>query len=120
MRMWMVDPRGMCDRHLLGEHVEIHMLVGCLRKRKNIRGYIEKGLVEVRSIRPRHDALVREMRRRHMNHASPLPRRMPFAEKGGPFGRVDREASLTELRRRCRRCRQMQNGQAGEKHPQEG
>jgi len=116
----MVDPRGMCDRHLLGEHVEIHMLVGCLRKRKNIRGYIEKGLVEVRSIRPRHDALVREMRRRHMNHASPLPRRMPFAEKGGPFGRVDREASLTELRRRCRRCRQMQNGQAGEKHPQEG
>ena len=109
----MVDPRGMCDRHLLGEHVEIHMLVGCLRKKRNIGGYIEKGLVEVRSIRTRHAALVREMRRRHMNHASPLPGRMPFAEKGAGFGRVDRKASLKELRRRCPRCRQMRNGPFG-------
>jgi len=110
MRMWMVDPSIMCDRHLLGEHVEIHMLVGCLRKKKNIRGYVEKGLVEIRSLRTRHDGLVREMRRRHMNHASSLPRTIPRPEKGVGFGRVDRRASLKELRRRCPSCRQVQNG----------
>jgi hypothetical protein len=32
--MWMVDPRLVCSKHLLGEHVELHMFVGCLLKRK--------------------------------------------------------------------------------------
>ena len=30
MRMWMVNPGFMCNKHLLGEHVECHMLVGHL------------------------------------------------------------------------------------------
>jgi hypothetical protein len=30
MRMWMVPPKVMCRKHLLGEHVEIHMLAGSL------------------------------------------------------------------------------------------
>jgi len=104
----MVDTRWMCDRHLLGEHVEIHMLVGCLRKGRTIRGYVEKGLVELRSIRKRHDALVREMRRRHMNHASPLPKVIPTPDDLPRGARVDREASLKELTRRCPRCRKRQ------------
>ncbi|MEZ0346180.1 MAG: pyrimidine dimer DNA glycosylase/endonuclease V, partial [Infirmifilum sp.] len=29
----MVPPSIMCDRHLLGEHVELHMLVGALRRK---------------------------------------------------------------------------------------
>lgn len=36
-RMWMVDPSLMCQTHRLGEHKEIHDLVGFIRG-----GHIEK------------------------------------------------------------------------------
>lgn len=36
MRMWMLPTAGMCRKHLLGEHVELHMLLGSLRRGKNI------------------------------------------------------------------------------------
>ena len=32
MRMWMVDPQIMCRQHLLGEHTEMHMFVGTLKR----------------------------------------------------------------------------------------
>lgn len=32
MRMWLVPPSHMCRKHLLGEHVELHMLLGTLKK----------------------------------------------------------------------------------------
>ena len=40
MRMWMVDPKKMCRKHLLGEHVEIHMMVGTLLKGRSIDGFL--------------------------------------------------------------------------------
>lgn len=43
MRQWLVDPRCLCDKHLLGEHVEHHMFIGTLRKNKSIQGYLDKG-----------------------------------------------------------------------------
>src|SRR5262245_23421826 len=68
MRMWMVDPRKLCDKHLLGEHVELHMLVGSLRKKKTLTGFLEGGLVELHSIRSRHQELIAEMTRRGFRH----------------------------------------------------
>jgi len=32
--MWMTPPAGMCRKHLLGEHVELHMLLGQLAARQ--------------------------------------------------------------------------------------
>ena len=32
MRMWNVDPKLMCNKHLLGEHVEMHMFFGTIQK----------------------------------------------------------------------------------------
>ncbi len=98
--MWKVDPKRMCDRHLLGEHNEIHMFIGCLLSGKSIAGYISKGLVEVHSLRTRHDELVREMQRRGFRHFSPLPDFEEFSA-----GLVDVRANEEELRRRCSRCR---------------
>jgi hypothetical protein len=43
MRMWMVWPELMCRKHLLGEHVEIHMLLGALNKGHRVQGFINKG-----------------------------------------------------------------------------
>ena len=99
----MVDPRLMCRKHLLGEHVEIHMLAGSLRRGTRLQGFFEKKLIEVRSMLRRHDQLVHEMHRRGYRHASPL---VHVAKKRG--GRVDRRANLVELARRCAECRNLQ------------
>ena len=45
MRMWMVDPKIMCRKHLLGEHVEHHMFVGTINKRISIVGYLRDNLL---------------------------------------------------------------------------
>lgn len=100
MRMWMVDPRKMCDQHLLGEHVELHMLVGSLRRKKTLTGFLEGGLVELHSIRTRHAELVIEMKSRGFRHASPLP-----VFRARTAGKVDPKQNLKELARRCEACR---------------
>lgn len=100
MRMWGVDPALLCDKHLLGEHVEMHMLVGALNKGISTRGYQDTGLVVLSRIRARHNALAREMLRRGMKHRSPLP---PFPRTRG--GWLDADANLRELKRRCKDCR---------------
>ena len=43
MRMWMLPPAGMCRKHLLGEHVELHMLLGSLRRGKIFRAFYLAG-----------------------------------------------------------------------------
>jgi hypothetical protein len=103
MRMWKVNPELMCNQHLLGEHVEMHMFVGTLNKRKSILGYLEKGLVEVHNIRKRHDELASEMKRRKFRHNSPLPK---FKYK--KTGKVDSKANIQELKKRCKKCRNIQ------------
>lgn len=103
MRMWNVDPKLMCNKHLLGEHVEMHMFVGTIQKGISMQGYLDGGLVETQHIRQRHDELVAEMERRGMNHKSPLPTYM--CETAGHVGI---EANLVEMARRCPACRALQ------------
>lgn len=100
MRMWGVNPALLCDKHLLGEHVEMHMLAGTLQKGISTRGYTETGLVILSRIRSRHNALAREMKHRGMRHRSPLPQ---FPKRRG--GWLDQAANLRELKRRCPNCR---------------
>lgn len=101
VRMWMIDPRAMCLQHLLGEHVEIHMVAGSLSKGRSIDGFIRAGLVETHSLKSRHDAIVAELNRRgHNGHKTPL------SYKGTKRrGRINRSESLRELMRRCPDCR---------------
>jgi len=102
MRMWNVPPEILCNQHLLGEHVEMHMFAGSINKGISIKGYIKKGLVEPGKIEERHAELVIEMERRGMNHQSPLPR---IKKNGYGKGHVDITQSLNTLMRRCARCR---------------
>lgn len=98
MRMWMINPMYMCRKHLLGEHVECHMLQAWVDKRKaTLDGFRE--IVEVHNIVQRHDALVREMLNRGYNHKSPIT-----PSKSYKFGRVDRTRSLLDLVNRCEEC----------------
>jgi len=101
MRMWMVNPVFLCNKHLLGEHGEIH------KHRHNfIRGHsIEgrRGQIEPISMAFRHDVLTSEMSRRRMNHQSPYSQ--PDLSMYDLTGfTVDKEASLAELVSRCQHC----------------
>ena len=101
MRMWMVNPEILCRKHLLGEHVELHMLVGCIIKGKSIQGYLDTGLVETGSIYRRHNELTKEIKRRGYNHKSPLE----ITEKVYPArGKVNVTKSLEDLSQRCKEC----------------
>lgn len=106
MRMWMVDPKIMCRKHLLGEHVEHHMFVGTINKKISITGYLRDNLLEPLSLLTRHAELVREMEARGYNHRSEL---LSVDLSGMTFEqfhtKIDREKSLAELIRRCPECR---------------
>jgi hypothetical protein len=100
MRMWNIKPEKMCNKHLLGEHVEMHMFVGTLNKNKSIQGYLNNGLVEVHNIRKRHNILANEMKKRKMNHGSELP-----SYKKQILGKVNIRENEKDLFNRCKNCR---------------
>jgi len=98
--MWLVNPKKLCRQHLLGEHKELHQLVGSLRKGKSIQGHLDKGQVEVHKIHERHKELVKEMQARGYKHLSPIK---PF--KSFKAGNIDIKANELELARRCKNCK---------------
>ena len=99
MRMWNVNPKILCNSHMLGEHVEMHFFLGWIKKGKSIKGFIEKGLVEVHNIKKRHDELAEEMIKRGMNHKSPME-----DYNFETAGYVNIQENLKELKKRCNKC----------------
>lgn len=98
MRMWKVEPYLLCRKHLLGEHVECHMILGSYLKGKSLRGYVR--LIELHNVISRHNLLAEEMKHRGYNHKSPmLDRHLPS------FGTIHYMEGLNELKKRCRECR---------------
>lgn len=103
----MVDPEWMCRKHLLGEHVEIHMFVGAINKGKSMTGYINNDLLEPMSLQPRHECIVKEMLHRGYRHNSPFP--LPFLYVGMFTNeqlthKIDAEKSKQDLLGRCPEC----------------
>jgi hypothetical protein len=101
MRMWMVKPKQMCRKHLLGEHVETHMLLGSIKRGKNLKCFIDGGLVELHNVKTRHDALAKEILVRGYNHKSVMDVEniiLPVA------GKVDINKSVNDLCNRCKYC----------------
>ena len=106
MRMWMLPPIGMCRKHLLGEHVELHMLLGSLRRGKNIEGFLSGGMVDPQLIFARHEELVAEMHRRGFNHTSPIDGCECASLAARYTGRsaINIADNAAELQRRCPDC----------------
>ena len=100
MRMWNVKPEVMCRKHLLGEHVEMHMFLSALTSGKKLDGYIRSGFVEIHNIKRRHNELAQEMVRRGYRHNSPMED-IPFLAMSGS---VESKRSYEELRFRCAEC----------------
>jgi hypothetical protein len=77
VRIWDLDPRVLCDRHLLGEHRELHAIWSILTTGKT--GYANhpetrRWRGRLAALYARHDEQVAEMDRRGFRHASPLDR----------------------------------------------
>lgn len=105
MRQWHVNPKIMCNRHLLGEHCEHHMMVGAIKKKKKFNGYIEKNCVEPQSLQQRHDELALEMLARGFNHKTPLPEHdISYLSPEIATYKINKEQSLNDLITRCPIC----------------
>ncbi len=78
MRVWDIDPKYLCDRHLLGEHNEIHAIWSVITK--NLKGYsshpeTKRWRGSLKALYLRHEATALEMEKRGFNHKSPLDKR---------------------------------------------
>lgn len=111
MRMWMIDPRKLCRKHLLGEHGEIHKHRHIFEKQWRIDGRIFPVVqIEPVSMKERHDLLAEEMLRRGYNHQSPYgqPDISYLGEKG--MVKVDVNNSIQVLISRCPDCAERMSG----------
>lgn len=111
MRMWMVPTVLLCDKHLLGEHGEMHKFIPTFRREYKVhRRFTPIVQIQFKGYRQRHDALASEMLVRGMRHESPLPELPDFKRIYPSYYdlEVDIEYSLADLRARCQDCRMMQ------------
>lgn len=101
MRMWMVDPKLLCKKHLCGEHFELHKFRHNFLNGHSIAG--RKGQIEPASMAKRHEALAAEMLRRGYKHESPYEQ--PNLSRYDLDGfTVDVNVSIADLRERCPEC----------------
>jgi len=108
----MVDPKFMCDKHLFGEHVEHHMFIGTLIRKKSIVGYIKNDLLEPLSLKERHDVLADEILKRGYNHYTPLEFEnsiFDYLQEDQINHKINRDNSLLLLLSRCDKCLQRYN-----------
>lgn len=107
MRMWMVPPQYMCRQHLLGEHVELHMLLGTINKGRFPGTEKQLKILDPSKLHERHDQIAKEMVRIGIHHKSPLEE---FRNDYIPQeGNIDIEASWALLTNRCNKCRELQD-----------
>ena len=108
MRMWMIHPSLLCDKHLLGEHGEIHKHRHNFVKQHRIDGRMSPVVqIEPRSMKTRHDELAVEMIRRGMKHASPYEQPdISYLSEEYQLASVDLETSISDLWDRCLDCRE--------------
>jgi hypothetical protein len=104
--MWMIDPKRLCRKHLLGEHAELHKHQHNFVKHHRI----DKRISPVTQIQPedmqaRHDELAQEMVNRGYNHMSPyIQPDLSYLPDGQRYAKVDIAISLQDLRKRCQKC----------------
>jgi hypothetical protein len=107
MRMWMIPPRMLCKKHLLGEHFEIHKHRHNFVKKHNIAGRISPVVqIEPMAMSKRHDQLAKEMLRRKMNHKSDyIMPDISYLKSELRNAKVNIEISKQDLLSRCKNCK---------------
>jgi len=109
----MVDPKLLCNTHLLAEHYELHKHRHCFVKHYSISGRIFPVVqIEPNSMESRHNELVIEMLKRGKNHQSPYEQLdLSYLPDNQRYAKVDLEYNLKDLCNRCSECRErIENG----------
>jgi hypothetical protein len=108
MRLWMIDPKLLCNQHLLGEHSEIHKHRHIFVKHFSITGRIFPIVqIEPASMENRHNELVIEMQRRGFNHNSPYTQpHISYLPVEQQNAKVDLDYNLKDLCNRCEKCKE--------------
>jgi hypothetical protein len=110
MRMWLINPKLLCDKHLLGEHGELHKHRHNFVKKHNMDTRIIRGQIQVNDMKIRHDELAQEMLSRGFKHQSPYE--MPdisYIPEELINRKVDIEKNIEDLKSRCEKCRDIIN-----------
>ncbi|MFA4942395.1 MAG: pyrimidine dimer DNA glycosylase/endonuclease V [Patescibacteria group bacterium] len=81
MRVWDVNPKKLCRKHLLAEHRELHGLWNILTKHGGKGGYSHhpetlRWVGKNHALYNRHEALVAEFTRRGYKHHTPLDKKL--------------------------------------------
>ena len=97
----------LCRQHLLGEHAELHALWSILtQKKKGFSKHPEtlrwKG--KLRALYLRHQAQVKELKKRGFRHQSPLDSRLAIGKATQQEYVDSPEKQIQILRKRCSRC----------------
>lgn len=105
MRIWDVDPKGLCRQHLLGEHRELHGLWNILTKHGGRGGYsahpeTQRWRGKLAALHARHQSLTVEMERRGYCHASALDAALAEGSSAVQDVYVDTPAVQVEILRR--------------------
>lgn len=84
MRIWDLEPGGLCRVHLLGEHRELHALWTILTEEKT--GYrnhpeTKRWVGKLKALYKKHEALVAEMEKRGYKHKSPLDEKLAIGSE---------------------------------------
>lgn len=106
IRMWNVPVSILCRKHLLGEHVECHMMASHLMKKGKIDNMIINNLIEPSTLIKRHDELATEMLKRGYKHRSPIINvSINYLPKEQQKYKIDADLSLKDLLERCTNCK---------------
>lgn len=84
MRIWDIEPRELCRKHLLGEHRELHAVWNIITKGK--KGYsnhpeTKRWNGKLAALYKRHEVQVEEMVRRGYYHKSPLDKKLAVGKE---------------------------------------
>lgn len=105
MRMWMINPKLLCNQHLLGEHGEIHKFRHNFEKQHNMSKRILLKQIEPAMMESRHNELAEEMLKRGMNHKSPyIMPDISYIDKELLLMTVNIEENKKDLISRCKKC----------------
>jgi len=86
MRIWDINVKYLCRKHLLGEHRELHGLWNILTIHKGLGGYsnhpeTKKWVGKLNALYIRHEKLANEMKKRNYKHYSILDKKLAKGEK---------------------------------------
>ncbi len=107
MRMWKIDPKILCRRHLLGAHLELHMFLDSFKKKRKVDGFLKNNLLEPLSLKENHDEIVNEFLNRGYQHKTPLDfdiSQLSYLTSEQINVKIDPERSSNDLFSRCQEC----------------